>query len=84
MPMRALRATTAVAGGHITKNLWVSAAICAAIAVVSGLLMQAKAFGMVALWADAFAFFGCVVGILVMLQSQVGYVSPHTPPPEED
>jgi hypothetical protein len=81
--MRALRATTAVAGGHITKNLWVSAAICIVITAVAGLLMRAQAFGMTVLWADSFAFFACVVGILVMLQSQVGYISPHAPPPEE-
>jgi ABC-type glycerol-3-phosphate transport system permease component len=81
--MRALRATTAVAGGHITKNLWRSVAICAVLAVVAALLMKMRAFGMVALWADGFAFFVCTVGILVMLQSQVGYVSPHAPPPEE-
>ncbi|GGC35308.1 hypothetical protein GCM10011504_12080 [Siccirubricoccus deserti] len=81
--MRALRATTAVASGHITKNLWRSTAICAVLAVIAALLMSVRALGLVALWADAFAFFVCTAGILVMLQSQVGYVSPHAPPPEE-
>jgi hypothetical protein len=84
MPMRVLRATTAVAGGHITNNLWLSAAICIALAVVAALLMRVKALGMADPWGDAFAFFACVVGILVMLQSQIGYVSPHAPAPDED
>jgi hypothetical protein len=84
MPMRTLRATTAFAGGHISNNLWLSTAICVAIAVVAALLMRVKALGITGPWGDTFAFFACVVGILVMLQSQVGYVSTHAPAPDDD
>jgi hypothetical protein len=83
MPMRALRATTAFAGGHITNNLWLSTAVCVVIAVVAAVLMRTNALGLTGPWGDSLAFFACVVGILVMLQSQVGYVSPHAPPPDE-
>jgi hypothetical protein len=77
MPMRALRASTSYAGGHITANLWLSTGICIGLTVVALLLMRAKALGLTGPWGDAAAFFACVAGILVMLQSQVGYVSPH-------
>jgi len=77
MPMRALRASTSYASGHITANLWLSTAICVGLTIVALLLMRAGTLGFTGAWGDAAAFFACVAGILVMLQSQVGYISPH-------
>lgn len=77
MPMRALRATTNYASGHITANLWLSTIICVGLTVAALLLMRAEALGVTGPWGDAAAFFACVAGILVMLQSQVGYISPY-------
>jgi hypothetical protein len=35
-------------------------------------------------WGDVMAFFGSVLGILVMIKSQEGFVSSHAPPAEAD
>ena len=72
--MRLYRATTAQAGAHISANLWLWIIISiVATAICCGLYSMDPANG---LWGHLLSLFGMLCGILVMMQSQVGFVSP--------
>jgi glucan phosphoethanolaminetransferase (alkaline phosphatase superfamily) len=82
MPMRAYRASAAYAGGHLSANMWLWIIIFAALTVVFGALYWISPDLMIL--AHLLTLSCMVCGILVMLQSQVGYVSPYAPKEEED
>ena len=75
MPMRAYRASTAYAGAHITNNMWLWIIVSAVImAVVIGANWMDPRSN---IWGHLLAFAGMVCGTLIMIQSQIGYVSPY-------
>jgi hypothetical protein len=78
MPIRAYRA----AGGHVRNNLWLWIAIFGAITALTGLMRWSV--GQASIWGDLMAFAGMITGILVIMQSQVGFVSSHVEPDDED
>jgi glucan phosphoethanolaminetransferase (alkaline phosphatase superfamily) len=80
--MRAYRASAAYAGGHLSANMWLWIIIIAALTVVLGGLYWMSPDLMIL--AHLLTLFCMVCGILVMLQSQVGYVSPYAPKDEEE
>ncbi len=82
MPMRAYRASTAYAGGHLSANMWLWTIVFAALTVVLGALYWMSPHLMIV--AHLLTLSGMVCGVLVMLQSQVGYVSPYAPKDEEE
>jgi hypothetical protein len=82
MPMRAYRASAAYAGAHISANLWLwIIAFTALTAVMCVLNWLSPRSG---LWSHLVAIAGMVAGTLVMMQSQVGYVSPYAPKDDDD
>ena len=83
MPMRALRATQGYASAHIMDNLWLWIGICAAGTALAGMMLSYAA-DRGSRWGDVMAIFGALLGILVMIKSQEGYVSPYTLPDEDD
>ena len=78
MALRAYRA----AGGHIRDNLWLWIAVFAVITAVTGFVRWNV--GHSSTWGDLMAFAGMVTGILVIMQSQVGFVSQHVEQDDED
>ena len=73
MPMKAYQASTSYAGNNISSNLGLWIVISAALtALFSFLYWKNPEFQA---WAHLLTLAGCFCGILVMLQSQVGYVS---------
>ena len=89
MPMRALRASRGYATAHIAENLWLWIGISAAGMLLTGLLMYYFERGTSytagkSHWGDAMAFFAMVLGSLVMIKSQEGFVSTHVLPAEDD
>ncbi|WP_144404528.1 hypothetical protein [Belnapia sp. F-4-1] len=82
MPMRVYRASAAYAGANLSANLWLwitaFAAITAVMWVLNWLNPQSGP------WSHLVAVAGMVAGILVMMQSQVGYVSPYAPKDDEE
>lgn len=73
MPMRLYRASTRYASAHIADNLWLWIAI---FSVVTAALCAARyAYGGGDHLGDLSALSGCVLGVLVMTKSQVGFVS---------
>ena len=82
MPMRAYRASTAYAGAHITNNMWLSIIVSAGLmAVVIGANWMDPRSN---IWGHLIALAGMVCGTLIMIQSQVGYVSPYAVDDAED
>jgi hypothetical protein len=78
MPLQAYRA----AGSHVRNNLWLWIAVFGAITTLTGLMRFNV--GHASIWGDVMAFSGMVTGILVIMQSQVGFVSQHAEPDDED
>lgn len=82
MPTQAYRASTASAGEHIAANrrLWIlgSAALTAVFAALYWMSPDLK------IWAHLLTLSGMVCGVLVMIQSQVDYVSPYAPNDSEE
>ena len=81
MPMRAYRASTAYAGAHVKDNMWLWIAVSA---VLTGVLAAVYWMSRGSLWANLLTLTGMVCGVLVMLQSQVGFVSPYVVDDDED
>lgn len=90
MPMRAYRSTMAAYGrgaGHVGRNvtgnlgLWI--ALFTAIALAAALLNWLAA-GRASNWGHLAAVAGMMVGILVMMKAQEGYVPPEMPDEDED
>jgi hypothetical protein len=81
--MRAYRATSSYVSGHIGRNMWVWIGIFSAAMVIGGFLYSQLGRGAGRL-GDLTALFGCIAGTLIMLQSQLGYISTHRPPPADD
>jgi hypothetical protein len=67
MPMRAYRASTAYAGGHIRDNLWLWIGIFAAITAVA-LWLNSMADRGGSVWGDVMAFSAMVLGRLGRVQ----------------
>jgi hypothetical protein len=82
MPMRAYRASTAYASAHVTANTWLWIGIFSAATALTGLLLYYAGRG--SRWGDVMAFCGMVLGILVMMKSQEGYVAPEMSDDEDD
>ena len=82
MPKRLYRASTAYAGAHISANMWRWILISAvATAVFCALYWMSPRSN---IWAHLLVLSGMVCGILVMIQSQVGYVSPYAVADDEE
>ena len=82
MRMRAYRASAAHAGAQISANLWLwIIAFIALTAVMCILNWLSPRSGP---WSHLVALAGMVAGTLVMMQSQVGYVSPYAPKDDEE
>jgi hypothetical protein len=77
MPMRAYRASTAYARAHVAANTWLWIGIFAFLTAITGFIRWRV--GQVSHWGDAMAVSGMVLGILVMVKSQEGYVPPEMP-----
>jgi hypothetical protein len=75
MPIQTAKASMGYAKGHVTANLWLWIAIFAAITAVAALLRWNAA--QASTWGDIMAFAGMVLGILVIMKSQEGFVSTH-------
>jgi hypothetical protein len=82
MPMRAYRATTGYVSAHIGRNMWMWIGIFAAATVIAGLIRWQ--IGHAGIWGDLLALCGCILGTLVMVQSQVGFVSEHVAPDDDE
>jgi hypothetical protein len=82
MPMRAYRAGTAYAGAHAKANMGLWIAVSIVITVVLGFLNWQLPQSNV--WGHLFAIAGMVVGTLVMMKSQEGYVAPEMPDEDND
>lgn len=82
MSKQAYRASTAYAGAHLAANMWLWIGIFTAVTAVMWVLtwMQPQS----GLWGHLVALAGMVAGTLVMMQSQVGFVSPYAPQDDED
>jgi uncharacterized BrkB/YihY/UPF0761 family membrane protein len=82
MPKRLYRAPTAYAGAHISANMWrwilISAVVTAVFCALYWMSPQTK------IWAHLLTLSGMFCGILVMIQSQVGYVSPYAVADDEE
>jgi hypothetical protein len=61
--------------------MWQWIGITAAAAAVLAVLRWMTGVGLA---GDLMAFSGCVLGILIMVQSQVGFVSSHVAPDEDE
>jgi hypothetical protein len=83
MPMRLYRATSRHVGAHLGRNMWAWVGISFIAMVIASFLYWKLGRG-AGILGDAAALFGCIAGILVMVQSQVGYISLHAPPPDDD
>ena len=75
MPVQAAKATMGYAQGHIRSNLWLWICIFAAITAVAGFLHASA--GHSGIWGDIMAFAGMVLGMLVIVKSQDGFVPQH-------
>ncbi|SDB06235.1 hypothetical protein [Belnapia rosea] len=82
MPMRAYRASTAYAGAHISANMWLWIAAFAAITAVMWVLNWMSPNS--GIWAHLVVLAAMIGGTLVMIQSQVGYVSPYAPKDDDE
>lgn len=82
MSKQAYRASTAYAGAHLAANMWLWIGIFTAVTAVMWVLtwMQPQSGP----WSHLVALAGMVAGTLVMMQSQVGFVSPYAPKDDED
>jgi hypothetical protein len=82
MPMRLYRASTAYAGAHVSANMWLWIIISAVATVVCcGLYWRTPQTN---IWGHLLTLSGMVLGVLVMIQSQVGYVSPYAVADDEE
>lgn len=82
MPMRLYRASTTHMGAHISANMWLWIIISAvATAVCCGLYSMDPQSN---IWGHLLTLAGMILGILVMIQSQVGYVSPYAVADDEE
>jgi hypothetical protein len=81
MPMRAIRASKAYATAHVGENLWLWTAIFAIATAITAALLWGASKG--SRWGDLAALFGCITGVLVMVQSQSGFAGNY-PPTDED
>ncbi|MBV1795866.1 hypothetical protein [Siccirubricoccus sp. G192] len=68
--------------GHIGRNMWMWIGIFAVATAIAGLVRWKV--GHAGIWGDLMAFCGCVLGILVMVQSQVGFVPTYAEQDDED
>ena len=89
MPMQMLRASKGHATAHVAGNLSLWIGISAAATLLTGLLMYYFEMGTShsegkSHWGDAMAFFGMVLGSLVMIKSQEGFVSSHVVPDDNE
>ena len=75
MPMRLYRTSTAYAGAHVSANMWLWIIIFAITTAVLCALYWMNPQSRI--WANLLVLSGMFCGILVMVQSQVGYVSPY-------
>ena len=78
MLLRAYRASTACIHGHATRNMWawiIGTTLVTAILIAVNLALPG-ANG----WGHVAGMMGMVVGTLVMMKSQEGYVPPEPPP----
>ncbi|WP_149537103.1 hypothetical protein [Siccirubricoccus phaeus] len=83
MPMRAYRATVGYVGVHVGQNIWKWTGIFAAATVITGFVYGQLGRG-AGILGDLAALFGCILGILVMVRSQVGFVPAHPLLTDED
>jgi hypothetical protein len=82
MPVQMIRASKGHVTSHIRDNMWLWIGIFAAATLVLGLLqLSAGRRGML---GDLASFAGAVLGILVMVKSQEGFVSTHVATDEDD
>ncbi|MDB5375510.1 MAG: hypothetical protein JWP04_4152 [Belnapia sp.] len=74
MPMRAYRASTAYASAHVNQNMWrwISGFTVATAVLVAALWMMPKS----GILPHLVALAGMVLGTLIMIKSQEGYVPP--------
>ena len=77
MPMRAYRASTAYAGGHVRDNLWLWIGIFAAITAVA-LWLNSMADRGGSVWGDVMAFSAMVLGVLVVFKDARNHAAPDT------
>lgn len=85
MPMRAFQASKAAyaksvshAGSHVADNLYLWMILAAAATVVAMLMLWLHVGG-ANLWGHLAAVGGMLLGILVMIKAQEGYVAPDLP-----
>jgi glucan phosphoethanolaminetransferase (alkaline phosphatase superfamily) len=82
MPKRLYLASTAYAGAHISANMWLWIIISAIVTAVLCVLYWMNQHSNI--WAHLLVLSGMVCGTLVMVQSQVGYVSPYAVADDEE
>jgi glucan phosphoethanolaminetransferase (alkaline phosphatase superfamily) len=80
--MLTYRASSAYARGHISANMWlwiiISAVVTAVLCALNWMNPHTN------IWGHLLVLSGMVCGILVIIQSQVGYVSPHALKDDEE
>ena len=81
MPKRAYRASAAYAGAHLSANMWFW---IAGFAVLTAGLCAVYWISPNKIWAHLLTLSALVCGVLVMMQSQVGYISPYAPKADEE
>ncbi|MCO6417215.1 hypothetical protein JYK14_13725 [Siccirubricoccus sp. KC 17139] len=82
MPMRAYRATVGHVGVHVGRNIWKWVGVSAAATVIAG-FVYGKLGRSAGVFGDFAALSGCILGTLVMVRSQLGFVPEH-PLPGDD
>ena len=78
MPIKAYRASTAFASAHVSANLGLWMVIAAVFTALMAFLTW-TATGRSSAWGHGAAFGGMVLGILIMMKAQEGYVAPDAP-----
>jgi glucan phosphoethanolaminetransferase (alkaline phosphatase superfamily) len=81
MPVRAYRASAAYAGAHISANTWLWIIAFAGITAVMWVLNWMDPHS--GIWSHLVVLSAMVCSTLVMIQSQVGFVSPYAPKDDE-
>jgi FtsH-binding integral membrane protein len=78
MPIKTYRATSRFIGAGIAGNLGIGMALCAVVTVLAALL-NTYVGGRGSSWGHVAAIAFMLLGILMMMKAQEGYVPPEAP-----